>query len=112
MDPNWLVKKEEWSAETVSAFRFLEEVRVGFAAHELVQRFPVLLEFHLRTEILQRVGASGVRSVRGEFHVQTVCRYLEDSADGVFVVDRHLPPDMDEDRALLLSALQRARGRT
>ena len=85
---------------------------MSFAAHELVQRFPVLLEYHLRSDILQRVRASGLCSMRGQFHVQAIHRYLEDSADGAFVIDRHLPPDMGEDRALLLRALDRARGRS
>ncbi|MDA0333844.1 MAG: hypothetical protein O2782_01625, partial [bacterium] len=63
---------------------------------------------HLRSELRQRVTASDLRTLRGDFHVQTICRYLEDSADGVFAIERHLPPDLEEDHALLLKALQRA----
>ena len=97
MDPNWVVKKNEWSPDSAGAIPFLEAVRVLFAVHELVERFPVLLEYHLR-------------SARGDFHVQTICRYLEQSSEGVFVIERHLPPDLEEDRALLLQALEQAGG--
>ena len=110
MDPNWLVKKNEWSPESAGAIQFLEAVRVLFAAHELIERFPVLLEYHLRSDIRRRVSASALRSARGDFHVQTICRYLEESPDGVFVIERHLPPDLEEDRALLLQALQLSAG--
>ncbi len=92
----------------MSALRFFEEVRVQFALHELLQGFPVLLEHHLRSELRQRVTAADLRTLRGDFHVQTICRYLEDSADGVFAIERHLPPDLEEDHELLLKALQRA----
>ena len=108
VDPNWLVKKDGWSTESAGAIRFLEEVRVLFAIHELVERFPVLLEYHLRSDIRRRVSASGLRSVRGDFHVQTICRYLEQSPEGIFIIERHVPPDLDEDRAILLQALERA----
>ncbi len=110
MDPNWVVKKNEWSSESAGAIPFLEAVRVLFAVHELIERFPVLLEYHLRSDIRRRVSASGLRSVRGDFHVQTICRYLEQSSEGVFVIERHLPPDLEEDRALLLQALEQAGG--
>lgn len=111
MDPSWVVKSDVASAEMASAFRFLEQVRVSFAAHEPVPHFPVLLEYHPRSDILQRVRISGLLSMRGEFHVQALSRHLEDSADGVLAIDRHLPPDMEKDRALLLRALDRARER-
>jgi len=108
LDPNWQIKKTEWSDITVNALRFFEEVRVQFALHELIQGFPILLEHHLRSELRQRVTASGLRTLRGDFHVQAICRYLDDSEDGVFTIERHLPPDLEEDHALLLKALQRA----
>jgi hypothetical protein len=108
LDPSWKIKKTEWSDVTVDALRFFEEVRVQFVLQELIQGFPVLLEHHLRSELRQRVTASGLRTLRGDFHVQAICRYLEDSEDGLFAIERHLPPDLEEDHALLLQALQRA----
>lgn len=110
MDPRWLVKKNEWSSEAASAVRFLEEARVAFVVHELIERFPVLLEYYLRSDIRRRAAASGLRSARGDFHIQTITNYLEASADGVFAIERHVPPDLDEDRALLLRAFERAVG--
>lgn len=93
---------------TARAVHFFEEVRIQFALQELTAGFPILFEHHLRSDIRRRVAASGLRTLRGDFHVQTICRYLEDSDDGVFVIERHLPPDMEEDHALLLKALQRS----
>lgn len=108
MDPGWRIKKSEWSDASVSAARFFDELRQQFGAHEVTRTFPILLEHHLRSDVRQRVAASGLRTMRGEFHVQTIHRYLEDSVDGVFVIERHVPPDMEEDLQLLLQALQRA----
>lgn len=108
LDPTWRIKKSEWSDVTVSAARFFEEVRVQFALQELTAGFPILFEHHLRSDIRKRVAASGLRTLRGDFHVQTICKYLDESDDGVFAIERHLPPDMTEDHALLLQALQRS----
>lgn len=107
MDPEWQIKSDAGADRAVNALRFFEEVRVQFALHELVAGFPVLLEHHLRSDLRQRVAASGLRTLRGDFHVQTICRYLEDSPEGVFAIDRHVPPDLEEDRDLLLQAFER-----
>ena len=108
MDPDWQIKKDEWSEQAVNAIRFFEEVRISFSLHELIQGFPILLEHHLRSDLRRRVSLSGLRTLRGDFHVQTICRYLEDSADGTFSIGRHLPGDLEEDQTLLLQAFERA----
>jgi len=104
MDPQWKIKKNEWDQESVSALAFFESLRVRFTCEEVLQQFPILLEYHLHAEIRQRLGRSGLRAARGEFHISTICNYLESSDIGVFVIERHLPPDMGEDRAVLMKA--------
>ena len=106
MDPRWKIKLNEWSEEAVSALRFFEEVRLGFTMHELTQQFPVLLEHYLRQEIRRRIGDGTLRVARSDFHIQTMTRYLEESEEGVFVLERHLPPDMEEDRVILHQAFE------
>lgn len=104
MDPRWKIKKNEWTEETVGALPFFEELRVMFTSEELLQKFPILLEYHLRSEIRQRLAHSALRTTRAEFHIQVLCNYLEASGEGLFVIDRHLPPDLAEDRAILMRA--------
>ena len=108
MDPRWRIKLNEWSTESVNALRFFEEVRLWFTMHELTQQFPVLLEHYLRREIRRRVADATLRVDRSDFHIQTMTRYLEDSDEGVFVLERHLPPDMEEDRLILHQAFESA----
>lgn len=104
MDPQWKIKKNEWDRESVSALAFFESVRIRFACTDLLEQFPILLEYHVHADIRQRLGRSGLRTSRGEFHIRTICQYLENSDNGVFVIERHLPPDMAEDRAVLMKA--------
>ena len=99
MDPRWLVKKDEWSEEAANALHFFEELRVLFA---------VVLEYYQRSDIRRRTGESGLRTTRADFHIRTIISYLEESVEGIFVIERHLPPDMVEDRAILLKALENA----
>ena len=108
MDPRWLVKKNEWSEEAANAIHFFEELRVLFASGELIQHFPVVLEYYQRSDIRRRTGESGLRTTRADFHIRTIVSCLEESEEGIFVIERHLPPDMVEDRALLFSALENA----
>jgi|TARA_B110000116_G_C16440294_1_gene404560 hypothetical protein len=108
LDPSWKIKQSPTSERVADAVRFFEEVRIQFSLHDLLQNFPILLEHHLRSDVRRQVAISGLRTLRGDFHVQTICRYLEDSDDGVFSIERHLPPDMEEDLTLLLKALERA----
>jgi hypothetical protein len=102
MDPHWKIKKNEWDEECVSALAFFDAIRVRFACEDLLQRFPILLEYYVHAEIRQRLAASDLRSQRGEFHVRAMCNYLEESTEGIFVIERHMPPDMADDRAILL----------
>ena len=110
MDPRWIIKKDEWSDEAASATRFFEELKVLFATDELIQRFPIVLEYYLRSDIRERILRSALRTTRAEFHIETIVNYLESSTEGTFVIERHLPPDMGGDRAILLRALDAARG--
>ncbi len=104
MDPHWKIKKNEWDAESVPALAFFEAVRIRFLSEELLQCFPILLEYHVHADIRQRLSTSGLRSQRSEFHIRAMCNYLEESTAGIFVIERHMPPDMAEDRAILLRA--------
>ena len=104
MDPRWKIKKNEWTEETVAALPFFEEVRVMFTSEELFHQFPILLEHYLRSEIRLRLAGCTLRTSRAEFHIQTLCNYLDVSSDGVFVIDRHMPADLAEDRAILMRA--------
>ena len=108
MDPRWLVKKDEWSEEAANALHFFEELRVLFASEELIQQFPVVLEYYQRSDIRRRTGESGLRTTRADFHIRTIISYLEESVEGIFVIERHLPPDLVEDRAILFRALENA----
>lgn len=108
MDPRWRIKKNEWLQESVSALRFFEEARLLFARDELLQQFPVLLEYYLRSDILKRLHESALKTTRSDFHIQTISNYLEESTAGVFVIERHLPPDLEVDRAILMEAWDRA----
>ena len=104
MDLRWRIKKNEWTEETVGALRFFEELRVMFTSEELYKQFPILLEHYMCSEIRQRLAHCSLRTTRTEFHIQALCNYLEVSSEGIFVIDRHLPPDLAEDRALLMQA--------
>ena len=108
MDPRWIVKKDEWSDDAANAIHFFEELRILFASEQVIQHFPVVLEYYQRSDIRRRVGESGLKTTRADFHIQTIVNYLEGSTEGIFVIERHLPPDMVEDRALLLMALENA----
>ena len=99
--PCWKIKKNEWTEDTVRALPFFEELRVMFTSEELFQQFPILSEHYLRSEISQRLAHCSLRTPRAEFHIQALCNYLEVSNEGLFVIDRHLPPDLAEDRAIL-----------
>ncbi|SVC56977.1 uncharacterized protein METZ01_LOCUS309831 [marine metagenome] len=48
-----------------------------------------------------------MRTTKGEFHIQALCNYLEVSNEGLFVIDCYLPPDLAEDRAILMRAFDR-----
>ncbi len=108
MGPRWLVKKDEWSEEAADALHFFEELRVLFASEELIQHFPVVLEYYQRSDIRRPTGESELRTLRADFHIRTIISYLEESVEGIFVIERHLLPDLDEYRAILLMALQNA----
>ena len=73
---------------------------------EIIQMFPVVLEYYRRKEIRQRLAASTLRTSRGDFHIRAMTNYLEESPEGIFVIERHVPPDLSEDRAILLTALE------
>ena len=102
MDYQWKIKKNEWDEDSVSAHAFFEALRVRFLCEDLLERFPILLEYYVHADIRQRLAASRIRSERGEFHIRAMCNYLEDASKGTFVIERHMPPDMAEDRAILL----------
>lgn len=105
MDPQWQIKRNEWSDESANALHLFNELRVLFVMEELCQNFPVILEYYLRPDIHQRLSATQLQNMRAEFHIQTMIKYLEESSEGVFVIERHFPPDLPEDRAILLEAL-------
>ena len=107
MDPRWKIKKNKGTEDTVRTLPFFEELRVMFTSEELFQQFPILLEHYLRSEIRQRLAHCSLRTTRAEFHIQALCNYLEVSNEGLFVIDRHLPPDLAEDRAVLMRAFDR-----
>ena len=102
MNYQWKIKKNEWDEDSVSAHVFFEALRVRFLCEDLLKRFPILLEYYVHADIRQRLAASRIRSERGEFHIRAMCNYLEDTSKGTFVIERHMPPDMAEDRAILL----------
>lgn len=102
MDHEWKIKKNEWEEENVAAHAFFEVLRVRFLCEDLLARFPILLEHYIHAEVRRRLAASGIRSERGEFHIRAMCNYLKDSPNGTFVIERHMPPEMAEDRAILL----------
>ena len=104
MDPRWRIKKNEWTDDSVAALPFFEELRILFTSEELYQQFPILLEHYMRSEVRQRLASCSLRTLRAEFHIQTLCNYLEVSTESLFVIDRHLPPDLAEDRAILMLA--------
>ena len=110
MDPRWVIKKDEWSGEEANAIRFFDELRILFAADELIRSFPVVLEYYLRSDIRGRISGSALRSTRADFHIETIVNYLQTSPQGIFVIERHLPPDLGADRLILLHALDVARG--
>ena len=58
--------------------------------------------------IRRRTGESGLRTTRADFHIRTIISYLEESMEGIFVIERHLPPDLAEDRAIIFRALENA----
>jgi hypothetical protein len=91
-----------------SAIRFFEEVRVLFAVEELVQRFSVVLEYYTRSDIRNRLGGSTLRWSRGDFHSQTIVNCLQSPSEGILVIERRLPPHMEEDLAISLGAPERA----
>ena len=109
MDARWRIKLTEFSQETVGALPFFEELRVLFTMDELVHQFPILLEHYLRREVRQRLADCTMLTTKAEFHVQAIINYLENSSNGVFVIDRHFPPDLAEDRGVLLKAFERTR---
>ena len=108
MDPSWKIKENEWSGRSVSALRFFDELRVLFVREELVRKFPILLEHHLRQDMVARLNDTTLSTARADFHIQTIINYLNESPKGVFVIERHLPPDMEGDRAVMLAALENA----
>ena len=108
MDPSWEIKENEWSERAVSALRFFDELRVLFVREELVRKFPILLEHHLRRDMVARLNDTTLSTARADFHIQTIINYLNESPKGVFVIERHLPPDMEGDRAVMLAALENA----
>jgi len=105
MDPRRQIKRNEWSDASANAIHLFNELRVLFVMEELCHCFPVILEYYLRSEIHQRLAATQLKNTRAEFHIQTMINYLEESSEGVFVIERHLPPDLPEDRRILLEAL-------
>ena len=106
MDPRWVIKKDEWSEESANALQFFEELRILFTVEELLRRFPVILEYYLRNDIQKRVDSSALHTSQADFHIETIVNYLETSAEGVFVLERHLTPDMVKDRIILLRAFE------
>lgn len=102
MNDQWKIKKNEWEDEFVSAHAFFDALRVRFLCQDLLAQFPILLEYYVHADIRQRLAASGIRSDRGDFHIRAMCNYLENSPSGIFVIERHMPPEMAEDRAILL----------
>ena len=107
MDPRWRIKQNEWSEEMVGALQFFEELRVLFTMEEMLQQYPILLEHYLRRDIRQRLANCTLRTTKVDFHIQVIVNYLEGSTDGVFDIDRHFPPDLVEDRGILLQAFER-----
>ena len=106
MDSSWRIKLNEWSEEMVGAMPFFEELRILFTMEEMLQQFPILLEHYLRHDIRQRLTNSTLRTVKVDFHIQAIVNYLESSDEGIFAIDRHFPPDLVEDRAILLRAFE------
>ncbi len=64
MDYQWKIKKNEWDEEGISAHAFFEALRVRFLCEDLLERFPILLEYYVHAEIRQRLAASGICSER------------------------------------------------
>lgn len=112
MDPSWCIKENEWSTRTASALRFFDELRLLFVREELIEQFPILLEHYLRQDMAARLGQTTLSTARADFHIQTIINYLRESPQGVFVIERHLPPDMEGDRAIMLTALANATAET
>ncbi len=114
MDPHWRIRLNEWSQESVGALAFFEELRVRFTMEELLQQYPILLEHYLRDEIRHRLAVCTLRTTKADFHIQAIVNYLEESTEGLFAIERHFPPDLGADRAVLLEAyesvLQQERG--
>jgi hypothetical protein len=110
MGSQWCIKKNEWSQDSVQASLFFEELRLLFVREELVQQFPILLDHYLRRDMVRRLSDTTLTSARADFHIQTIINYLKESPEGVFVIERHLPPDMIGDRQIMLAALDNAAG--
>ncbi|MBN99032.1 MAG: hypothetical protein CME16_07255 [Gemmatimonadetes bacterium] len=106
MDSSWRIKLNEWSEEMVGAMPFFEELRILFTMEEMLQQFPVLLEHYLRRDIRRRLTSTALRTAKADFHIQAIVNYLESSEEGLFVIDRHFPPDLVEDRGILLRAFE------
>ena len=95
-------QKNEWDEEGISAHAFFKAQCLRFICEDLLEQFPILLEYYVHADIRQRLAGSGIRSERGEFHIRAMCNYLEDAPKGTFVIERHMPSEMAEDRAILL----------
>jgi hypothetical protein len=106
MDPRWRIKLNEWSQENIGALAFFEELRIRFTMEELLHQYPILLEHYLRGDIRHRLATCTLRTTKASFHIQTIVNYLEDSPEGMFTIERHFPPDMGDDRAVLIEAYE------
>ncbi len=106
MDPRWRIKLNEWSQDNIGALAFFEELRIRFTMQELLHQYPILLEHYLRDDIRRRLAACTLRTTKADFHIQSIVNYLEESAEGTFAIERHFPPDLGADRAVLLEAYE------